>query len=251
MKPKLFAILALFAAVVIAYKEFPGFRAAVDGATTKHLGWTEEAIKGDPAGFIKYAQDELTKSIASFEKSHTDIGAQKRTIDEKLKALQVKLENADNYASVLKMQYQAAKANDTFPIKAFNGTYSEAEVVKQVEDLLAEKTRSQKLIDQYTGILATADTRRAELSDQISESRFKLDELEAQATQVNIDKLSAEADQLLAQVNNVLVENGKLAQGGSGSAVRSIDELMAESDKTAAAAPTSAPKADALAFLNN
>jgi phage shock protein A len=251
MKPRLLVFIGVIVAAVVMYQKFPGLRAAVDGATSKHLGWTEEAIRDDPAAFIKYAQSELTKSIASFEQSRADISAQKRTAEEKLTSLRTKLENADNFATALKAQYQTAKSNGSFPIVAASRPYTEEQVIDQVEELLAEKARSQKLIDQYTGILATADTRRAQLTERISESGFKLDELEAQATQVSIDKLSAEADQLLAQVNDVLVDNGKLAQGETNDPVRSLDQLMADFDKTAAAAPTQAPKSEALAFLEN
>jgi DNA repair exonuclease SbcCD ATPase subunit len=251
MKPRFFVFIAVIVAAVVLYQKYPGLRAAVDGAASKHLGWTDEAIKDDPAGFIKFAQSELAESIASFEQSRADISTQKRTAEEKLKLLQSKLENADNFATALKAQYQTAKANNSFPVVAANRPYTEEQVIDQVEELLAEKARSQKLIDQYTGILATADTRRAQLTERISESKFKLDELEAQATQVSIDKLSAQADELLAQVNTVLVDNGKLARGETGDPVRPLDQLMAEFDKTAAAAPTSAPKTEALAFLNN
>jgi len=250
MKPRFFVFVAVIVAAVVLYQKFPGLRTAVDGAVTKYGGWNAEAIEKDPAGFIKHAQSELTASIASFEKSRTDISTQKRTVEEKLKALQTKLVNADNFAMALKDQYQIAKASGAFPITVANAPYTEDQVIKQVEELLAEKARSQKLIDQYTGILATADTRRSQLTERISQSKFKLDELEVQATQVSIDKLSAEADQLLAQVNTVLVENGKLAQGDTADPVRSYDQLMADFEKTAAAAPTSAPKSEALAFLN-
>jgi len=251
MKPRFLVFVAVIVAAVVLYQKYPGLRTAVDGAVTKYGGWNAEAIEKDPAGFIKHAQSELTASIASFEKSRTDLGTQKRAVEEKLKALETKVVNADNFARALKDQYQSAKASGSFPITVVNKPYTEDQVIKQVEELLAEKSRSQKLIDQYTGILATADTRRSQLTERISQSTFKLDELEVQATQVSIDKLSAEADQLLAQVNTVLVENGKLAQGETGDPVRSYAQLMAEFEKTAAAAPTSAPKSDALAFLNN
>lgn len=251
MKPRFLLFIAVIVAAVVLYQKYPGLRTAVDGAVTKYGGWNAEAIEKDPAGFIKHAQGELATSIASFEKSRTEIGAQKRTVEEKLVALKSKVENADNFARALKDQYQIAKANGSFPITLAQQPYTEAQVIKQVEELLAEKSRSQKLIDQYTGILATADTRRSQLTDRITQSNFKLDELEVQATQVSIDKLSAEADQLLAQVNSVLVENGKLAAGETGDPVRSYEQLMADYEKTAAAAPTAAPKSEALAFLND
>lgn len=251
MKPRFLIFVAIIVAAVVLYQNSPGIRAKVDGAASKHLGWSEEAIRKDPAGFIKHAQTELSTSIAKFEDSRNSIGAQKRNVEEKLTTLRSKLENADNFATALKEQYQKAKASGSFPITVVGKPYTEEQVIQQVEELLAEKSRSQQLIDQYTGILATADTRRAELSQRISQSKFKLDELEVQATQVSIDKLSAEADKLLAQVNDVLIENSKLAQGGSADPVRSIDQLMADFDRTAAAKPDEVPKSEALAFLND
>jgi len=219
MKPP-FLIFVVIVAAFIAYQTMPGLKEKADRFVNKHGGWTEEAIQANPAGFIEHAQTKLKQNITTFEESRTALSASKRSADEKLKDFQSQLTNADNFATALKEQYKTAKAAETFPITVAGKSYQEADVIKQVEELLATKANAQKRIEDYQGILATIDEKRTQLTDRISQSKVKLEDLVVQAEKVRIDKLTGDADKLLAQVNTVVQDNAKLADGDSGNPVR-------------------------------
>ena len=251
MKPK-FLIFVVILAGAIAWTQFPNFRAKAKGLANQYGGWTEQAIKDDPAGYIEYAQKQLEANIKTFEASRTALSESRTTAETKLNDFKKALDGADALAATLKSQFQAAKASGSFPIEVAGRKLSEADTVRQVEQLLAEKSNAQKRIEDYTKILAAVETKRSQLTDRISQSRAKVDELIAQAAMVKLDKLTGEADKLLAQVNEVVIDNGKLAAGEtSGDPVRSLAEMMQDIEKLAAEAPKAAAESDAMAFLNN
>lgn len=250
MKPK-FLLFVVIIAAFVAYQKMPGLKARAENFVNEYGGWTPEAIDKDPAGFIAHAQKQLQSNITTFEQSKTALLDSKRTADTKLAEFRKSLESADALAADFKARFQAAKAGGGFPIEVIGGKYSEADAIKQVELLLAEKSNAQKRIEDYTKILAAVETKRSQLTDRISQSRAKLDELVAQEQMVKLDQLTGEADKLLAQVNSVVEDNGKLAAGKDADPVRSLADMMKDIDKLAADAPKAAEKSDAMAFLND
>jgi uncharacterized glyoxalase superfamily protein PhnB len=253
MKPRFLVFVAIVVAAVVAYQKLPGLRARAESFVNEYGAWTPEAIDSDPAGFIAHAQKQLDSDITTFEQSKTALLDSKRTAETKLAEFTKTLDIADTLAEDFKARFQAAKAGGSFPIEVVGKKYTETDAIKQVEMLLAEKSNAQKRIEDYTRILAAVETKRAQLTDRISQSRAKRDELVAQEQMVKLDKLTADADKLLAQVNSVVEDNGKLAAGkdGDGDPVRSLSDMMKDIDKLASEAPKAAEKSDALAFLND
>lgn len=250
MKPK-FLLFVLIIGGFIAYTQFPNLRAKAKGLANQYGGWTQEAIKDDPAGYIEYAQKKLSENITTFEASRTKLTDIRRDAETKLEGFKKSLDSADALAASFKEKFQAAKANGSFPIEVVGKKYNEADAVRQVELILAEKANAQKRIEDYTKMLAAVETKRSQLLDRISQSNAKVDELEAQASMVKLDSLTAEADKLLAQVNTVVEDNGKLAAGETGDPVRSVADMMSDIEKLAAEAPKAVENSSAMAFLNN
>lgn len=247
MKPQLIIFLLIVAAFV-AYTRMPGLKAKAEDLVNKYGGWTEEAIQKDPASFIEHAQTKLRANMNQFEESRKALAASKKTAEERLSKFGTELENADALAVEFRTAYQAAKPAGAFPIQLINKDYSEAQVVEQVQTLLTQKKNAQARIEDYQNILASVETKRGELTDRISMTSAKLDELDAQKEMVRLDKLTAEADALLEQVNELVIENGRALDPESADPVRSVADLMKELESKAGD-DTPEPAGDAMAFL--
>lgn len=250
MKPK-FLLFVVIIAAFIAYQKMPGLKAKAENLANKYGGWTSEAIEKNPGEFIDHARQKLQANIATFEEAKKTLSTNKRNYESKLEEFKTAVQNADTLAANFKSAYSAAKANEGFPIELVGQKYSEEKVVAQVELLLAEKANAQKRIADYESLIAQVETKRTQLTDRISTSKAKVDELEVKAEAVKLDKATALADELLAQVNSVVEDNGKALDADSGDPVRSLADMVKDIEKKAADAPSAAPKSDALAFLNN
>ncbi|MEZ6014829.1 MAG: hypothetical protein R3F49_06940 [Planctomycetota bacterium] len=250
MKPK-FLIFILFVAGLIAYTQFPGFKAKAENFVNQYGGWTTEAIEKDPAAFITSASEKLKKNIASFEEAKAALGESKRTAETKLAKFKTDLGQADLLATAIKEKYKTAKASGAFPVEVAGDTYTEEKLIQQVELLLTEKANAQARIEDYTKIVAQVEEKRQTLNTQIAVSKTKIDELDAKAAMVKVDKMSADMATLLAQVNDVVESNGKVLAKDS-DPVRSLQDMMTAIETTTKNAPEAgAPKSEALAFLND
>ncbi len=231
------------AIVAIAYFAFPGFKAKVDDVYDKHAGWNEEARRKDPVGFMDYSIKRLGENIDKFESAKASLGSAKAKLDELQRTNQEKLAFAEKQLNEFKMAYKAAKADNKWPLEVAGKKYSEAELKSQVDLLLSQKGGYDGILKQVSTGLGSAEKKQFELVNRISESKSKLGLLQTQKELVKVNALTKDTEKMLADVNEVLVQNEAMAQG---SAVRTVEELMQESK---AATDAAHPSADA--FLNS
>ena len=247
MKPQLL-IFILVVAAFVAYMRAPGLKAKVDNLANEWGGWTEEAIDNDPVKFIEYAQEKLQENLEQFEESKGALASSKKTAEDRLASFTSELENADALAVEFRTAFQSAKATGAFPVKLVNQDYTESQVVEQVQQLLTTKKNAQARIADYQSILARVAEKESELIDRISLTGAKIQELDAQKEMVKLDQLTAEADALLAQVNEVVTENGKALKSEDANPVRSVADLMKDLESKSSD-DTPEPASDAMAFL--
>ena len=112
--------------------------------------------------------------------------------------------------------------------------------------LLATKANAIERQADYQRVIDKVELTRIELRSRISDSKMALDKLAAQEAMVKVDRLSTEADALLAQVNELVEGNTRVAKDP----VRSVDELLQAAAEQAEAAKGPEPSA-ALDFLNS
>ncbi|MEM9382888.1 MAG: hypothetical protein AAGB93_23255 [Planctomycetota bacterium] len=231
----------------LAWQNFPGLRTSISKAANEYGGWTEEARRNDPVGFIQHAQKELAGDIEQFEEARASLDVNKRNAETQLDKFRNDEANATELANKFKSLFQTAEASGTWPVDYLGESYDRQALIDQVDDLLAEKANATKLQAQYLEVITKVDLTRDALRDRISESNFKLKELEAQEAIVKVDKLTTDSEELLAQVNELVEGNTKVAADP----VRSIDELLKAADKQASAAAKEDAPSAALDFLNS
>ena len=234
----------------LAWQYLPGLRSAVEGKINEYGGWTEEARKDDPVGFVEHAQKKLRANIATFESVQDKLAKTKKKAEDALEEFATKEKAATDMSNELKELYSSAEATDAWPVTWKGKEYDRQEVIEQVKDVLAEKKSSSERQAEYAQILEDVDKRRGEVRDRITQSSTMIDKLESQKLSLETDKLTNDAEVMLAQVNDLVEDTSRVAEDP----VRSLDDLMAAATKEKAAAneeeEVDVRNAEALDFLN-
>jgi hypothetical protein len=227
-----------------AYFLFPGFRTKVDSTYDKHFGWTPEARRKDPVGFMEYSIAKLGENIGKFEQARGDLRVAQAKLEDMKRDNSGKLAFAEKQLVEFKTAYKDAVGGKGWPVGMAGRQYSEAELKSQVTVLLSQKGNFEKVVKQIDASIQGADRKGLELMNRISESKSKLSILETQKELVKVGQLTAESEKLLAEVNDVLIANEAMEQKAS---VRTVEELM----KDAGEAASAVSNPDTEAFLNS
>ena len=245
---KYIVILAVVAAAgIFAWNKFPGLRTSISQAANEYGGWTEEARQKDPVGFIQHAQKALQNDIAEFEEARQSLDKNKGDAEARLEEFRDDEVAATELANTMRELFKTADADGSWPVTYLDREYSRTDLVEQVEELLATKANAIERQADYQRVIDKVELTRIELRSRISDSKMALDKLAAQEAMVKVDRLSTEADALLAQVNELVEGNTRVAADP----VRSVDELLqAAADQASAETKASEPTA-AMDFLNS
>jgi hypothetical protein len=224
----------------VAYFAFPGIRAKIDDAYDKHAGWTPEARRKNPVGFIEHSIKQLEDNVAKF----TDIRAELRSGIQEMKGIRDKnaanVAFADKELGLFKAAFKEANAGKGWPVMMAGKNYTEAELKNQVEVFLRQKASYEGAVAQVDNTLKTLETKQSDLDHRIVESRTNLDLLKNQKALVKADQLTADTEKMMAEVNEVLIRNDAMASDIS---VRTIEEYKKDAMREPAAAKAT-PKAD-------
>lgn len=232
-----------FAAFVI-YQRNPGVKAKVDGAVNKYGGWTEEARKENPTGYIDYAMDELKTQQTNFQARVAEYGKNRSKYEAELKKAEAKVVKANEIANNMKGAFQVAKTDQSWPVNVLGKPYTEDQLVTQVSTVLHEKKINEGIITQYADAIATIDTQNKALVKSIADIDGELVKLETSKATAEIEKLNADTESMLANVNDLLSGNADKLNEFGDSPIRSVDDinLSTETESEEAKAATVANK---------
>ena len=233
-----------------AWNNLPGLRDQVSKAANKYGGWTEEARKSDPVGYIEYAIEHLDKDVASFTEAKAGIVGSKKSAEEQLEHYRNEEATSSKFANQIKEQFKTAEETGGWPITINGSSYDKSSAVALVNDLLLTKSNASARMADYQTILSTLDARASELSTRISESKFNKEKLMAQKDLVKVDSLSAEADQLLAKVNELVEGNDKLSEEPATTYEELVNNITKQAKVDEKAAKEAEANSAALDFLN-
>jgi len=138
------------------------------------------------------------------------------------------LASADELAGEFRAAFQTAEAAGAWPVEVKGASYTRAQLVEQVESILSERASYAKVVDIYADVIVSADEQRKKLRDRIQSSEATLVELRAQKELVRVDNLTAEADELLAQVDALIDGNQETLVALD--EPRSVEALLAASE---------------------
>jgi hypothetical protein len=234
-------LIGIVAAVVaigaVAYFVFPGIRAKIDSTYEKHAGWTPEARKKDPVGFIDYSVSKLETNIAKFESLRTDVRTGKSKLEKEKAENESKLKFNTNLLAEMKTAFKTASESGKWPVEIAGRKYDEKDLRRQVEVFLGENETFASVSRQLDQACKDIEAKEDEVNNRITESKSKLSMLKTQREIVKANALTADSEKLLAEVNDVLIQN---EAASTPVVVRTTDEMRREAAKSA----PSTPKAD-------
>jgi hypothetical protein len=230
-------VVAVAAIGAVAYFVFPGIRATIDDAYDKHAGWTPEARKKDPVGFINHSIEKLDANIAKFEDIRIEVRTGKANLEKMKGENEQKIKFNSNQLAEFKAAFKTASDANKWPVDVAGRKYSENELRSQVELFLSEKETFANVATQLEQSCKSMESKEFELVNRITDSKSKLALLKTQKEIVRANELTAESEKLLAEVNDVLVRNEAVNEPEK---IRTTEEMM----KEAKAATKATPKAD-------
>lgn len=240
---------ALLAGLVFAARSYlPGVKAKIDTFTEKHTGWTEEARRNDPVGYIDYALGKLGENLDKFQAAKQELAQAKLDAKQKLEEYDGKHSAAVTLSEEARDIYQAAEEAGGYPVQLLSKSYTKDELVNQVQLILAERDTYASSIEKFKEVIAMLEKTQANLTTRITTTQGSITELKAQREVVKIQKLTSEADALLAKVDDILGKNEE-ALSILDDPVRSVEDLLKAGTESEEGEPVEAATAEALQFL--
>ncbi|MCF7853166.1 MAG: hypothetical protein K9N51_00090 [Candidatus Pacebacteria bacterium] len=241
----LIGLSVLLIAALAVYWFFPGLRHRGRELYRKYGGWTEEARRGDPVGFIDYAEQTLNEHLNEMQSTQGRINDALLVIDERIDETTGKMGAAEDLAETFRMHYRQAKQTGEFPITVAGKTYTQEEAVRQVRLILRQHRNYRELLEEFRAAAELARTRSEELVTQIADTKASLAMLPAKREIARLNKLSGATEELMTQVNELIMTNAQILHEKV-SPIRTVEELL-ENEQTQT--PERDPEIDANAFL--
>lgn len=224
------------------WRFMPGCREKVRGFVHEQGGWTEEARRSDPVGFVEYAEKQLKSDLETLEEARDKLEAAGEDIAAEIEKAREHLEAARELAREYRQAYQAAEEAGTWPAEVQGREYSREDLVEQVRLILLQRKSYEQTIEDLENAAESAKEKRREVVTRITGTRSALASLPAKKEIARVNKLTGRTEELLEQVNELIGENREIL---SPSPVRTVEELMArEKESTEEGEPV-----DVKAFL--
>jgi phage shock protein A len=223
---------------------FPGLRHRGREMYREYGGWTEEARKGDPVGFIEYAEKTLQQHLRDMQSTQQRMKDALASIKEETAGTTRKLQAAENLAETFRTQYKQALGQGTFPISVAGRTYTQEETVAQVGLILRQRDSYENLLAEFDSVQQVAEKRMEELVTQIGDTKASLAMLPAKREIARLNELTGSTEELMSQVNDLIMTNGRVLDEDA-SPVRTVEELIQGESE----APDTGSNPDARAFL--
>jgi len=225
-------VLVGLAAAAIAAS--PALRARVSQQWAALCGWTKEAREADPVGFASYAEGRLKRDLEMMEKTRRELAAEVGQLSQTIREQQALGDQARQLAEEFRTEYQLASTDGGFPIEVRNAAYTEGQAKSQVSMLLAEAEGYEQSLGQLTKVRKEAESKIEELVVRINATETQLATLSTKRQLLRARQLTAEGEQLLAQVDDLMTGNTQVIEGNPVRTVRELlDTPVAKPQKTA------------------
>ncbi len=202
----------------------PGCRQRVSDIYERHGGWTEEARRVDPVGFIEYAERALRADLEALTRTRRDLAAARQAISEELEKNRALLDSAEELAQDFRLAYRAAEAEGSWPTTVRGAHYTRQELIEQVRLILTQREDYSAIIGQLQETSTLAEAKEEQLVSQISLTKAGLATLPSKREIARVNQLTDRTEDLLEQVDDLIGENEQVL---SSAPVRTVEELTA------------------------
>lgn len=232
--PKILTLVVLLLLGWFAWSRLPGLRTKVGSTVEEYGGWTAEARAADPVGFLDFAEAKLVRDIETFKESRVSLGETRSHAESEMTRNAKLLSAAEALADRFRSAYQ--NAGGAWPIEVEGATYSEEQLVEQVATLLVERDTYARVVEIYSEVIVAAEAQQKELRTRIQTTEATLIEIRAQRELVRVQQATAETDELLGQIDELLSRNDA-TKDTLEDPVRSVEDLLSSPSQPETAAP--------------
>jgi phage shock protein A len=218
----------------------PGLRAKASGAVGGVAGWSEEARKADPLGFMDYAEKQLNKHMSQLKDARRNMQEAMQRISDETERNGVLLESATKLAHDFRGAYRKAMV-DGYPIEVAGGTYSRESLIEQVRLVMMQSANYTKAIEDLERAARAAGGTGQSILKQITDTQAALASLPAKKEIARVNKLTGRTQELLEQIDALIDRNETVLKD---SPVRTVEELV-QTDLV----PAEGLEVDVMAFL--
>ncbi len=230
LKQAIGVVVVLAAAVAAIWHYSPGLRTKMSHAWNEQTGWTEQARRADPVGFVNHAEKKMKEDLTAMQKTRRELAAEVGTLVRKTREQRALAEQSRAMADEFRQAYQAASPNGSFPIELRGEAYTEPQIRSQVSLLLAEAEGYEQSLAEIESVQTEAEQRMEDLAVRIGKTESQLAALSTKRELLRARELTTEGEQLLAQVDQLMTGN---TQAIAGNPVRTVRELAAAEQKPA------------------
>ena len=216
-------LLVLLIVGSLLWRRLPALRRKARAAYQRHGGWTEEARRDDPVGFLEHAEQVLADDLSRMTDTRRNLDLAQTGMAAELAKQQGLHAASVELATRFRTAYREAGAADAFPVKVAGTPYSEQDLVEQVRLVLLQQTNYSEIITELERAAVAATEHRQELLGQTSATKAALASLPARLEIARAKQLTEKTSALIREVNSLLDRNETVL---SDSPVRTVEELI-------------------------
>lgn len=216
-------LIGIVVGLVVIWQFMPGVRQKARDAYHTYGGWTEDARRADPVGFIEYAEQKLRDDLAQLESSRTNLARLQETIGEKRSETLELMASADTLAEGFRDAYRGADAADAWPVNVSGKSYTREQLREQVALILLQRRNYEQLVAELDGAGEAIKTNVQKVVAQTAATKATLEILPAKREIARVQELTKDIESTLGKVDALMGENDDVL---TGSPVRTVEELV-------------------------
>ena len=230
----LIVIIVAIAVLLIVIKTYaPGLWTTGQQTIAAHAGWTEEAKKADPVGFLKYSkgnlksqQDKIGGIIKDLEIQHSRLSRESK----KVASEQAKYQEVLNRARDI---YRKAKQDpeNGYPVDFLGAKYKKDEFLTQLKIIKDRNDAAKKQLTAMNKSIASISKSLTEMYAKRAKIQGAIEEIDTNIVIAQANKTSSELQGTISDISEINEEmNIYLGQYESGAMpIRGAEDLIKES----------------------
>lgn len=216
---KLFLVAVMAGGLGVTCYISPTARGWVWSETRTLTGWSEQARKADPVGFVSHVERQLRQDQKDLKETRQTLAAEIGELTKKQREQTALRDQSQQLASDFRTAWQGGR----FPVTIRNAAYTEGELTSQVSSLLAEIEGYATTVERLSRVRIEAEQKLEELTVRIEKTESEIASLGTQRELVRARVLTDSGERLLAQVDNLLEVNQQVLLSNP---VRSTRDLL-------------------------
>ena len=206
----------------------PGLRAKVNEQYREHVGWTAEARRDDPVGFLEHSRDRLKSDATQMEAILSDLSANQERVEAEIDQVRAKRRELQGLLEAGRGLFNETWSHGRWPVGFAGAEYGEEQLRDQLRILFRRdqglKRQARSLRDsekKLTELIANLHEKRAEVRDVLSQVETSVVIARAQTVTASVMDTVGTAADVMTEVGGLLKR-----YGDKGNTVRSAEELI-------------------------